>query len=67
MARRLGLRGYVRNLPNGSVEVVAEGTKGLIEELIDDLRRGPMFGHVSGIQVEWQECRGDLDGFRVAF
>ena len=40
-ARRLGLKGWVRNLPDGSVEVAASGDPGQIELLKDELRRGP--------------------------
>jgi len=66
-ATKLGLAGYVRNLRDGKVEVVVEGNRGLLEELIGDLWRGPLFGHVTDVGVEWQEYKGDFHGFRVAF
>ncbi|HQF87576.1 MAG TPA: acylphosphatase [Acidobacteriota bacterium] len=45
-AARLGVRGYVRNQPDGSVEVVAEGTPDALRELEDLLRRGPAHAQV---------------------
>ena len=40
-ARRLGLAGWVKNLPDGSVEVVATGDSGQLDLLRNELRRGP--------------------------
>ena len=40
-ARRLGLAGWVRNLPDGSVEVLAKGDEGQLDLLRGELRRGP--------------------------
>jgi len=45
-AVRMGLRGFVRNQPDGSVEVVAEGTPDALRELEDLLRRGPAHAQV---------------------
>jgi len=48
-ARALGLKGWVRNHPNGCVEVVAVGSDSAVEELCSLLRQGPAGAHVSGI------------------
>jgi acylphosphatase len=48
-ARRLGLRGWVRNLRDGSVEVVADGDDAQIELLKEELRRGPPGAAVDGL------------------
>jgi acylphosphatase len=48
-ARRLGLNGWVRNLPDGSVEVVAAGDDGQLELLKEELRRGPPGAVVDGL------------------
>lgn len=50
-ARELGLRGYVRNLPDGSVEAVASGSKYAIEKFIAFCRRGPASARVEGVKV----------------
>jgi acylphosphatase len=48
-ARRLGLSGWVRNLPDGSVEVLADGEQGQLDLLMGELRRGPDGARVSGV------------------
>jgi len=64
-AQRLGLAGWVRNCPDGSVELEAEGPRARIEELIDWCRRGPSGARVTGVEIEWlAETRGER-GFRV--
>mgnify|MGYP001626193153 CR=1 FL=1 len=63
-ARRLGLTGYVRNLDDGSVEVVAEGSEELIEELIRTTKNeGP--GFVSQIKVAYGEFKGEFKDFKI--
>jgi acylphosphatase len=67
-ARDLGLSGWVRNRPDGDVDLEAEGERGLIEELLKALRVGPPAAHVRDVQVQWQEKSGnDYDGFEVTF
>jgi acylphosphatase len=49
-AERLGIRGVARNLPDGSVEVIAHGTQAAVEELRDWLHRGPRMARVASVQ-----------------
>lgn len=49
-ARRLGLRGWVRNAPDGSVEIVAEGPPERLRELVAWCRHGPPSAHVSEVR-----------------
>jgi len=49
-ARRLGLKGWVRNLPDGSVEVAASGDPGQLELLKEELRRGPRGADVDKLE-----------------
>jgi acylphosphatase len=65
LARRLGLDGLVRNLPDGSVEVVAEGERAALEALLEACRRGPPAASVAGVEVAWGEPAGDLGPFEV--
>ncbi|MBM4168232.1 MAG: acylphosphatase [Ignavibacteria bacterium] len=50
-----GLKGFVRNLVNGDVEIVAEGDRSLVEELIKDTKVGPRAAHVLDLKLEWQK------------
>ena len=64
-ARELGLSGWVRNLPDGSVEAVAEGPRVIIEKLVGWLHRGPPLARVSGVEIDWETPRGGLAGFDI--
>lgn len=61
----LSLDGYVRNTYDGGVEVVAEGTKEKIEQLILLLKAGPATAEVEKVSVSWQKYQGDLKGFCI--
>jgi acylphosphatase len=66
-AQRLGLEGYVRNLPDGrSVLVEAEGERVALERLVSLLWEGPPGAVVSQVDVEWREPGGRFEGFWIA-
>jgi acylphosphatase len=52
-AESLSLKGYAKNLYDGSVEIVAEGNRSLIEEFIAVVKVGPRMAHVAKLSVEW--------------
>jgi acylphosphatase len=66
-ARRLGLRGHVRNMPDGSVEVVAEGGRGALERLLRWCSHGPAGASVSEIKNEWLQATGEFADFRIKY
>jgi acylphosphatase len=67
-ARFLGLAGYVRNLPDGrSVEVVAEGPRPELEQLVEYLHQGPRMSRVDAVDVEWGEPTGAYKHFGVGY
>ncbi len=66
-ARSLGVVGYVRNRGDGSLEVVAEGSRGLLEEMVASLRRGPLGAHVSGVDTRWAASQGEFKRFEIRF
>jgi acylphosphatase len=63
-AEELGLAGYARNQPDGTVEVVAEGEPAALAQLEDRLKEGPSFAHVSGVDRVAIAERG-ASGFHV--
>ncbi len=65
-ANTLGLFGWVRNLPDRRVEVVAEGERAILEQLLTELRRGPRGAYVDRVDVEWMEPTGEFEAFRIA-
>lgn len=65
-ARRLGLVGWVRNLPDGdAVEVYAEGPRAAVEALLRRLDEGPGMARVDAVETDWRVPSGDADGFAV--
>ncbi len=66
-ARRLGLTGWVRNMPNGHVEVCAEGSRQDLEECLRKLYQGPSGAYVRDINYEYLPPTGEDYTFRVTF
>ena len=66
-AQRLDLKGYVRNLPSGDVEVVAEGERERVKELVEYLKMGPPVAIVARVVVSWSEYTGKYSSFRVEY
>jgi acylphosphatase len=67
-ARELGLRGHARNLPRGdSVEVVVEGERKNLEELISYLKVGPPAAKVTRVITDWSEYSGRYSDFSIDF
>lgn len=65
-ARRLGLRGTVRNLADGrSVVVEAEGSRESLERLVSMLRLGPRFALVDRVETAWMPATGVEGNFRI--
>jgi acylphosphatase len=61
----LGLTGWVRNLPDGTVEAVVEGERDKLEQLLGWCRRGPDLARVTDIQAEWEEGTGEFQDFTI--
>ena len=64
-AVHLGVTGWVRNLADGAVEVVAEGPPDKLDALLKFLRRGPRAAHVTSVNVEWRAPGGNFEDFHV--
>jgi len=63
-AKALGLSGWVKNLPNGQVEVKLAGDKKQIKKAIAKLRQGPRLAKVENIEIFWQEPE-EFSGFEI--
>jgi acylphosphatase len=64
-AEALGLRGWVRNLHSGQVELAAEGPPEAVEALVRWCRRGPPGGRVTEVELSEEAPAGEPPGFRV--
>ena len=66
-ARRLGLVGWVRNVPDGRVEVLAEGPEDTVRSLINWCHHGPPLARVSKVQQSAEAWKGEFDSFDIVF
>ncbi|MDP2807052.1 MAG: acylphosphatase [bacterium] len=66
-AGNLHLTGYVRNLKDGRVEVVAEGEEQLLKSLLEELKQGPAGAIVEKTETKWQQYTGDITSFEIMF
>ena len=65
-AERLGVTGWVRNRDDGAVELVAEGPRVSVEELISWCRHGPEYARVDDVEVRWEEPKGEFGRFGIS-
>ncbi len=64
-ATELGLVGYVRNLSDGSVEVVAQGSPDLLKDFVEYLHEGSLMAKVDSVAVDWRSPRKTFSEFSV--
>ena len=66
-ARELSLNGFVKNAFDGSVESEVEGPRGLINDYVQALKIGPIFSHVTNVEVEWLSFENKFNGFNITY
>lgn len=64
-AQRYGINGWVRNLPNGTVEVHAEGDDLALTEFLTELYKGPIMSHVNNIEIDWDHAEPSHGNFEI--
>lgn len=64
-AEELGLTGWVKNLEDGRVEIVAEGEKENLTKFIELIKKGPRLAKVDHLDVSWEDATGEFDNFKV--
>jgi acylphosphatase len=66
-AEELKLTGYVRNRPDGTVEVMVEGERQKLEKLVEHLKAGPPAARVEEVAAEWAVYTGGFPSFKVMY
>lgn len=66
-AQSLGVSGWVRNLPDGRVEVLAEGETDRVERFVDWCHKGPKAAHVTRVIRDDEPWQGNTDSFDVRY
>jgi acylphosphatase len=64
-AGQLGITGGVQNLPDGRVEILAEGPRVKLDELLKILRQGPPLSRVSDVLVQWHDATSRFPDFQI--
>ena len=66
-ARKLGVFGWVKNRPDGKVEVLAEGAEDNVDKLIAWCHQGPSYAKVSHVKERKEEWKDEFDSFDIVF
>lgn len=66
-ASRLGLKGWVRNMPDGNVEAVLEGPASKLQEAIAWCQKGPPGASVTHVEETWMDSTGEFDSFDIKY
>ncbi len=66
-ARKRGVTGWVKNLPDGRVEAVFEGDEEKVKEMINFCHEGPRSARVKDVEVEWKEYQDEFSEFDVRY
>ena len=66
IAKRFDVTGYVRNLPDGQVEVTAEGEESTLIEFLNAVRESSLASYIRGVEVEWSESQDNFRDFRIS-
>ena len=67
VARRLGLKGWVMNKEDGSVEAILEGDEERVKKVIKWAHRGPALAFVEKVDVYWDKYRGEFKDFKIRY
>lgn len=64
-AEKLGITGWIRNNPDGTVEIEAQGDHVQLEEFIKWCKKGPQFANVNNLDVEWRKKQKNFEDFKI--
>lgn len=67
VAKRFGLTGWVKNLRDGRVEAIFEGSRENVDEMINFCHQGPPAAIVKNVEVKWEDPTGKFDDFDIVF
>ncbi len=63
----LGLRGFVKNLDDGRVEIVAEGEKENIGELVEFCKKGSLIAKVGDLEIRYEKVKDEFKEFKIEY
>ena len=66
-AQKLGVKGWIRNRPERTVEVTAEGERDKLDDLLAFLHHGPPAAKVENVQSTWSDAIGEFSDFQITY
>ena len=66
-AQKHSIKGWVKNLSDGRVEIIAEGSEQDMKEFLAWCNKGPMWSKVTDVEVEEEKASGEFSGFEIEF
>lgn len=66
-AKKRGVTGWVKNLPDGRVEAIFEGEEEKVNEMIDFCHKGPSSARVDDVEVSWEEYQDEFNRFKIRY
>jgi acylphosphatase len=67
LAQNYPITGYVKNLPNGDVEILAEGERGIVEYFLDQAAKGPGFVYILDVKSIMETPQKDMTHFEIRY
>ncbi len=65
LAKKLNFMGWIRNNPDGTVELIAEGEEEKLKQLIEFCKKGPSSANVKDLKITWKECQNQYRDFII--
>jgi len=66
-ADKLGIKGWIRNLPDGRVEAIFEGAEEKVKEILKFCQKGPLGARVTHVDIAWENYTGEFSGFEIKY
>ena len=67
MAEKIGVFGWVKNLPDRRVEAVFEGEKEKVEKILEWSKKGPLLAEVKEVEINWEKYQGEFNSFEIKY
>ena len=67
VALELGLKGWVKNLPDGRVEALCEGPRKTLDRFLAEVALGPMKRYIQHVETAWDKAAGEFDEFQIRY
>jgi acylphosphatase len=67
VAEDFSITGFIRNLPDGRVELLIEGEEKVLENFLQKIRKSFLAKYIGGVEAHWLESSGEFQGFQITY